>query len=232
MGTASRAVVTSTMTVLCALSTSCSTSAGTANTSTASVTSTSTATTESAPAGPPTLGATKGALEPGTYRVTSLPEPVEITVPAGWSLDEGSWLFQPGKQGFVGLWTVAGIYADSCAGTGAADVSTAADVVQRLDAQEGTAATVTPLSPTAGGMAVTRLELSATADLATCDGDRIRLWLDPNYGAAWISGVGETWTVYVLDVNGKPGIISAGGGPIDDQTRTQLDAMVASLVLA
>lgn len=238
MGTASRAVVTTAVTAFCVLGSSCSSpnttdtttpTTGTIASSTESVTTANSTPAVSSAVSPATLGSRVGDLEAGTYEVPWLPEPASVTLPAGWAIDDGNWLRRPGKASFVGFWTVSGVYLDGCVKTETAKVSTATDVVERLAAQTGTDATVTPMNPSAGGVAVTKIELSAAADLAACGG-RARLWTDTS-GAAWISEVGETWTVFVLDLKGKPGIISAGGGPHDAETAAQIDAIVASLTL-
>lgn len=234
-----RAVVTSVVTAFCVLGTSCSSGTATENdagstppmtTSSAAPTTTSSSSsaTSASPAARTALD-TPGDLEAGTYLVESMPERVKVTVPAGWSIDEGGWLRRADKTAFVDFWAVTGVMADACVGS-SSPVATPADFVDKLVAQQHTEATATPIGPTAGGIQVTRLDIS-TADLSTCTGGRAYLWSERR-GPAWISEPGETWTAYVLDLNGTPGVLSAGGGPHDQETTAQIEAMVASVEYA
>lgn len=249
----SRVVVTSVVTVFCVLAASCSTSVSGDTTTPKIGTEVSTTMSSSTPSavasssgGRTTTGSTSqpttqptmrtaldtpGDLEAGTYLAQGMPVPVEITVPAGWFIDEGLWLRRPDKPAFIGFWSVFRVMDDACAATSSQQVTSAADFIEQLVAQDNTEATATPMNAIASGIPVTRVDVSTQVDLSTCASQHAALWSGPG-GTSWISAAGETWSVYVFDLNGEVGVMSAGGGPHDAEATGQIEGMVTSLVIA
>lgn len=167
---------------------------------------------------PPTLPRS-GAIEPGTYLVTSYTEtPFWITIPDGWTVELGMIatgdFYNTRTAVLLRPWVVTHVYADACQWRGALQPvgPTKADLVAALTAQTGREATG-PEEVTLGGLEATRFVLSVPTafDASGCDDGYLRPW--PNTGGS--EGVGPPMfsgsitTVYVVETDGKATAIQA-----------------------
>jgi hypothetical protein len=169
------------------------------------------------PSAVPVLGG--GAIEPGTYRVTSgsfTRMNFTLTLPAGWShetnyISKGN-VFE-GSGVTLATWLVSHVYADSCRWEGTLrEVGSTAELADALAEQTGHE-TAGPTEVTLGGYPATRLDFSLATDfdVSACDSEFVRLWPDAgpneNYGLPIFPG--QTTTVYVVDLDGEPMLVIA-----------------------
>lgn len=174
---------------------------------------------------------TEGPLPPGRYAlydglVTS------VEVPAGWV----------GKPPFVrktradasGLWWGPGetvsamrIFSDACHGPALMPVvATARGLVDALDAQVGTKATIT--EATLGGLPATRVEL--VKDPASCAGGAsadLQIWSNIAGGGRSLAGDARG-IFYVLDHDGDPVFFIGVDYKASPSDRAELEAVIAS----
>lgn len=155
-----------------------------------------------------------GALDPGTYLVREgafTRRDFTVTVPEGWSHDT-NYVSNGDAFGGTGVafatWIVSHVYADSCQWEGTLrEVGSAAELADALAQQTGHQ-TSGPIDVIIGQEVATRLEFSVAADfdVSACDSEFTRLWPDAgpdeNYGLPIF--VGQTTTVYVVDLDGEP----------------------------
>ena len=187
------------------------------------------------PTRPPT--APRGQLEPGTYRIAEFTRRAfTVTVPSGWThenefLSTGtgtaeSNAFQ-GNGVYVATWIVSHVYSDSCQWEGALrEARSVADLTEALAEQTGHDS-AGPAATQLGGYPATRLEFSVPSDfdITACDQQFMRLWPDagPDENFGLPIAIGQTATVYVVDIDGQALLVVAG------QKESSAPAAVAEL---
>jgi hypothetical protein len=174
------------------------------------------------PTRPPT--APTGRLEPGTYRVAEFTRRAfTVTVPSGWSRDDnflstGTGTAEAnafdGNGVYVASWVVSHVYSDSCQWEGALrEAASVAELTEALPEQTGHDTTVRTETEV-GGYPATRFEFSVPSDfdIAACDQQFMRLWPDagPNENFGLPIYVGQTATVYVVDIDNQAQLVIAG----------------------
>lgn len=200
----------------------------------------------------PKILPSSGSLDAGTYHVNEGSTPsvrYSITVPAGWSSTESSFVYKdrgsvapayapgsgPGDVMFV-TWSVSHVYADACKWQGSlADAGTTVDqLANLLVAQKGRVASAAT-DVTLGGLPAKRIELTnpAPLHLETCDNSVLRFWPDPGpneAGGLCCTIAGSTDVVYVVNVAGHRLAVVARHQPDSlAADLAELDAVVASL---
>ncbi len=189
----------------------------------------------------PSLLPLSGDLAAGRYFRNEGTIRIAFTVPAGWTVSEGSFLYkdrdQPGEVMFT-TWLVTHIFSDACQwdpSGGLVDVGTTVDeLVEALANQDGREAS-TPTDVTVSGFTGKRIELTVPADLdtSTCSSENLRYW--PGAGPDLRSGLccnpaGNTDAVYVVDVDGhRPVLIARHYPESSRQNRAELRAIVDSI---
>lgn len=186
---------------------------------------------------PPLPGS--GALEPGTYMVTSYTNlPLTLAVPVGWAHEDGNFISKgnafDGNGVALAFWQVSHVYAQSCDWEGTlVPVDSAEAIVTELLAQEGhdtSAAT----DVTLGGEPASRIEfgLDASFDISACDREIVRLW--PDAGPREQFGLpiypGQAMVAYVVDHGERSTLVVAIRN--DDSPATdaeELNELVASI---
>jgi hypothetical protein len=169
-----------------------------------------------APTTPP-LGA--GPLAPGRYALDWDGPPTTIDVPAGWSgVRFGAEKGTDGAEVNWGGWpgAVAEVFSDACyEGERVPVDGTVQGLVEALDAQLGTDATITEV--TLDGRPATRVDLvpSPGLNMALCSEGAtgpLKIWHadDPGYYALTPGGSG---LVHVLEVDGELVVFVGGAGP-------------------
>jgi hypothetical protein len=203
------------------------------------------------PASPsPRLLPSTGDLTAGTYSIPagdSAPVALTLTVPAGWSTDEGFISKGPTKKvgesplvyyrdrNVVTPWIVTHVYDGICQDRKLVSAGTTASQLARvLGAQKGRTVSA-PTSVTLGGLPATRMEMTVPAalDVATCDGGIIRFWPDAGpdeNGGLCCTAPGSTDVVYVVDAPGHPFVIVARHQASSTPAEiAELDAIVGSI---
>ncbi|AFR30176.1 hypothetical protein [Arthrobacter sp. Rue61a] len=156
-----------------------------------------------------------GDLDAGTYRVLvkGYSAPFEITVPAGWSTDDGDGVAKddpnhPDEWGvFVGWWPAEYVPTDACAWEGALvkiDPSVK-DFVDALTAQTSTASTP-PVKVKVGDYSGFEFDhfVKGDVDIAACDRGKFCIHSEfSNECTRWYSSAAERETYRVMDLNGK-----------------------------
>ncbi|WP_425455786.1 hypothetical protein [Arthrobacter crusticola] len=153
-----------------------------------------------------------GDIDAGTYFVTSLTEPFEITVPDGWTSDgDGLGKDDPGHPGegavYLIFWPTDHVPTDACAWRDAlVEVDPSAQAfVDAMAAQTSTASTP-PVEVRVGDYSGFEFDHSVedAVDITACDDDKICPRSESsNYCTRWYSSVAERETYKVVDVNGK-----------------------------
>lgn len=178
-----------------------------------------------------------GELTPGTYLVTSLAVPFEITVGEGWT-SLGGWALIdgiPGRAGsFLTFLAPSFVPADACTwrGTlGEADTSVEG-FVDALTSQASTA-TTSPLPITAGTFRGLEFSLHVENDvlLNGCTDTRMcihsKWW---SYCTRWYSEPSEREVYRVIDLDGTRAVITVGEfAPVDDAEREAAMAVFDSM---
>jgi hypothetical protein len=177
------------------------------------------------PTATPVLPLHSGALEPGTYVVSTL-DPhfdakyrITMDVPDGYEgFPDGSGVAKLGRIGqmAVGAWVIGDVYADPCRWeTTLLDPPPASSVdalVAALADQKGLRVS-TPTDITVDGFAGTSMErtVHAGTNLADCDGGHFRPWLGTDGGERYLDP-GEHVRLWIIDVDGVPLVIDASLG--------------------
>ena len=167
----------------------------------------------------PPLLPVSGAVEPGTYLVTSYTQtPFQVTVPAGWNVQLGMLAtgdFYGGRTAvLIRPWTVTHVYGDACRWQGSMQPvgQTKAALVTALTEQTGRNAEG-PVDVTLGGLDAARFVFSVPTgfDVATCNDGYLRPW--PDTGGSENAGPpmfeGSITTVYVVETALKATAIQA-----------------------
>lgn len=180
-----------------------------------------------------TLGA--GPLEPGRYALDWDGPPTSIEVPARWS-SIGSGVAKMSAN-HVLTWSgwpapVSRVFTDACYEGDLAPVDgTRRGLVDALDAQLGTDATVT--ETTLGGLPATRVDLepSTGLNMARCsegvDGP-LKIWREDPLGY-YALPPGYSGLVYVLEVDGERVVFVGSAEPdVTADDIAELEAVIAS----
>jgi len=177
------------------------------------------------PTATPVLPLHSGALEPGTYVVSTLDPDfdakyrITMDVPDGYEgFPDGSGVAKLGRIGqmAVGAWVIGDVYADPCRWeTTLLDPPPASSVdalVAALADQKGLRVS-TPTDITVDGFAGTSMErtVHAGTNLADCDGGHFRPWLGTDGGERYLDP-GEHVRLWIIDVEGVPLVIDASLG--------------------
>jgi hypothetical protein len=189
------------------------------------------------PAASPRPAVNGTTLESGTYRLAEpafTRVPFTFTVPDGWRREEGNFISKgPLTDAFEGdgvtmaPWIVTHVYGDPCQWEGTLRETSTVDELTAALAEQPGHTTTGPTATTVGGRPATQFEFSVPADFdaGTCQSGLIRLWPDagPDERYGWPIAVGQTVTVYVVDVDGQAQLIVTG------RTATSSAADVAEL---
>jgi hypothetical protein len=177
------------------------------------------------PTATPVLPLHSGALEPGTYVVSTLDPDfdakyrITMDVPDGYEgFPDGSGVAKLGRIGqmAVGAWVIGDVYADPCRWeTTLLDPPPASSVdalVAALADQKGLRVS-TPTDITVDGFAGTSMErtVHTGTNLADCDGGHFRPWLGTDGGERYLDP-GEHVRLWIIDVDGVPLVIDASLG--------------------
>jgi hypothetical protein len=177
------------------------------------------------PTATPVLPLHSGALEPGTYVVSTLDPDfdakyrITMDVPDGYEgFPDGSGVAKLGRIGqmAVGAWVIGDVYADPCRWkTTLLDPPPASSVdalVAALADQKGLRVS-TPTDITVDGVAGTSQErtVHTGTNLADCDGGHFRPWLGTDGGERYLDP-GEHVRLWIIDVDGVPLVIDASLG--------------------
>ena len=186
---------------------------------------------------------TAGALEPGTYVMSTLDPDfdsshrITVDVPDGYEGDEGGWVVR--KQGrvsqtAVSVWIIGDVYGDACKWSSTLldppPVSSVDDLAAALVGQRGIRVS-TPTDVTVDGYAGTHMERTAPpgTNLDECNGAQLVLWLDPNGGQRYVDP-GQHDLLWIVDVDGVPLVIDAAVGPGNTaQVRAELIEIAESI---
>ncbi len=165
-------------------------------------------------------------LEPGEYEIPWAPVDarIQLTVPAGWSTDEtGAYLFMtkgagpwgPGDPGLPDLWIhdVKSVVPEICSSNPAmaAVGPTVDDLVAALADQAGWVEKSRPADVTLGGFQAWKI-VGRLPGGCPEPAEGVTVWANAD-GTAYVplEGSEGLTTIYVVDVNGKRLVITAGG---------------------
>jgi hypothetical protein len=177
------------------------------------------------PTAPPIPSLEFGALEPGTYVVSTLDPDfdasyrITMDVPDGYAgMPEGYGVARLGRIGqmAVGAWIIGDVYADPCRWETTLleppPVSSVDALVAALAGQKGLRVS-TPTDITVDGFAGKSMERTVPAgtDLADCDGGEFRTFLDTGGGNRYLEP-GTRVMLWIIDVDGVPLVIDASLG--------------------
>ena len=183
-----------------------------------------------------------GALEPGTYVVSTLDDDfdashrITIDVPDGYEGFEGFAVLKLGRvsQTGVSAWVIGNVYADPCHRNGTlldpAAASTVDGLVTALASQRGLHAS-TPTDITVDGFVAKHMKrtVSAQINLANCDADKFLPWLATDGGERYLEP-GQRDLLWIVDVDGFPLVIDAAlGAGTSAQDQAELLQIVESV---
>ena len=223
----------------CLFTGACSSSAEGTDTGVAGQPATSSAPSAIAEVPPPLFDGSPD-ITAGTYSLELRGVPMQITVPAGWTRHEDFYLTagpEETSDGFISFFDVTDVYRDPCNwGAGKTGIGPSVDdLVAGLQAQPGLQ-TSAPKPLNVDGFTGTELAYSTRADLdlSTCYSGTFALWTVAVGGPLdrQISNrPGDTGTVWILNLNGKRGVISFGASDPNSDTSVQLNEMVRSVTI-
>jgi len=164
---------------------------------------------------------------------------LSLNVPAGWQSDGGPFISKdvgvaPDGASFL-FWDLGpvGVYADPCAQHAGPVVGpTTADLAAAMTTIPDTTLVSGPTDVTVGGRPAKHVVLTVSEDVACgVPGDEFYLWYaDEENAARYASALGETLSVWIVDVNGTRLSIDAesykGAGPEIEQ---EIQAMIDSI---
>jgi hypothetical protein len=162
-----------------------------------------------------------GGLQPGTYsmRLEGVPFSLQLTTPTwendgcqGCASDE-AWisrgaLFRATKESaMIGFSNIDGAYTDPCGGTPGPRAGSIAELAAAVAAIPGVDVVTPPTDITVGGYPAKHVAISIPQDIA-CSPRQFRLWYDDagcggnDLCSRWVTVLGETNRVWIVDVNG------------------------------
>lgn len=158
-----------------------------------------------------------GDIDAGTYLVTSFTKPFEITVPEGWSTDDGEGLSKDDPDHpdagaiFVAWWPADYVPTDACAWEGAlVKLDPWAEAfVEAMTAQTSTAST-SPVKVVVGDYSGFEFDHSVEGvlDIKACDRDKFCIHSEfSNECTRWYSTQNERETYRVVDLIGERAVI-------------------------
>ena len=177
------------------------------------------------PTATPVLPLHSGALEPGTYVVSTIDPDfdasyrITMDVPDGYEgFPDGSGVAKLGRIGqmAVGAWVIGDVYADPCRWETTLlhppPASSVDALVAALADQKGLRVS-TPTDITVDGFTGTYMErtVDAGTNLADCDGGHFRPWLGTDGGERYLEP-GQHNRLWIIDVDGVPLVIDASLG--------------------
>jgi hypothetical protein len=171
-------------------------------------------------AAPPIPSLGSASLAPGRYALTWSGPTTSIQVPAGWTGTDAGVVKHPDTDGELnwGGWAPAPtqIFSDACRSDGTLKPTdgTLQGLVDSLDAQQGTDATVTDV--TLGGVAGKRVDLAPAAglDRSKCNegtGGPLKIWLVESDGDFALAP-GNRGIVEAAIVDGRLAVFVGGAG--------------------
>jgi hypothetical protein len=185
----------------------------------------------------PTHGAIRAfeALEPGTYRMNSVPE-MSVTVPAGWTAYGGSAITKNDgtpTEAAIAPWPMLNTYVDPCRDHTVASPAPGpgvVDIAEALANQPGIEAGP-PRDVTIDGYSGKVVELTVTTDITTCVGGKDGFWLwHDGEGHRFVQGTNEEDRLYILDVDGvRFSFAVAVQQATSAADRAELEAIIASI---
>jgi hypothetical protein len=182
-------------------------------------TPTPTATTAPPPSASPRALPNSGLIEPGRYWLnpvgirdqTTAPR-IALTVPAGWTAREGSFVDKnydttdAGAGPALVAWQMSGTFVDPCTNHVLVEPTPGPGIDALVDAlahQPGTRAGP-PTAVTVDGYSGKFVEVTVTADITKCGGtDGFWIWASPDGDHRYVQGTNEMERIYVLDVEGR-----------------------------
>lgn len=185
-----------------------------------------------------------GDIDAGTYLVlvTGYTAPFEITVPDGWSSEDGEVLGKedpdhPGEGAvYVAWWPANYVPTDACAWVGAlAEVDRSAEAfVDAMSAQKSTASTpaVKVMVGDYSGFEFDH-SVEGDVDITACDGDKFCIHAESAYECSrWYSTQNERETYRVVDLNGQRAVIWVAQyrPPINPELTREARAVFDSIV--
>lgn len=180
----------------------------------------------------PPLFAKAGPIAPGTYTVDRLGTPIEITVPAGWSTYSDFNIDGVGDS-FLAFFDITEVPADACRWEQSRrdPGPSVDDVVSAMTTQQNSEVTAPQPRDLDGHRGVyLEIQKPATYDLTMCDEQSLIGWFDREAGMIPTVGHGALNAMWVLDLNGKRGVITWGYyGVPSEQTKAEILGMVQSL---
>ena len=181
---------------------------------------------------PPSLLVGYDAVEPGVYSVDLVGTRLEITVPAGWTR-VGDLAIGGPEDSFIAFLNATDVYKDGCQWVdGKLGVGPSVqDFVAGLVAQKGLE-TTDPEPLTLDGFSGLQLVTTASAnlDFSTCYTGTFATFTDDGTHQIRKSKPGEATTIWVLDLNGRRGVIAFGApDPISASTTAEIEAMVGAI---
>jgi hypothetical protein len=158
---------------------------------------------------------TYGSILPGRYRLersvagTSSTPRLAVTLPAGWTNDDGATIFKnygPDAGLAIGVWNIDGTVVDPCTDhTFVTPKPVGIDALAEALAHQPktTAKPITPV--TIGGYRGKLVEITVAADISKCGNgfDGFWLWTSPDGDRRYVQDSDETDRIYILDVEGQ-----------------------------
>lgn len=199
------------------------------------------ATTRPTPLATPKSLPANGALDAGTYLMPREFGGVafSFTVPAEWATDRDAFVSKgigggPLISGVIlTAFTVDHVYSDACHPAGTLQpVGDSVDALASALVTQLGRGTAGPFAVSVDGYAGQRVELTAPADISSCDGGLLRTWSDVggDETGGWPAAPGQTDEVYIVDVNGtRLVIVAAHWADTTRRTLTELQRVVDSI---
>jgi hypothetical protein len=187
-----------------------------------------------------------GDIDPGTYVVTDLTVPFEITIPAGWeSVGWGAFKEEAGEWGVAVSFVSAGhvpdrpayVPTDGCAHQGAiVEVEPTPEAFFAAMTAQSATATTSPVEIAVGGYSGLEFDYSieGDVDITNCDNALICVWSERADACAHgYLTESQRETERVLDLNGELAVIALGEfSSVDPALRREAHAVFDSIVFA
>lgn len=186
-----------------------------------------------------------GAIEPGRYWLEPVGAPtgtaqpqISLTLPAGWTSDQGVFInkdYEPtdaGAGAALAAWQISGTFVDPCTDHTLVEPTPGPGIDALADAlahQPGTTAGPATMV-TVDGYSGRFVEVTVTADITKCGPENFWIWATPDGDRRYVQGTNEMNRMYILDVDGQRFTFNAR---IPARTtaadRAELEAIIASV---